>query len=112
MLSNDELWVLFQAAESDRVERKESAGDRDKIRQAICAFANDLPNHGRAGIVVVGQRDDGSCANLPINDELITLLAGFRSDGKLLPFPAMYVRRVTLDGCEVAMVEVEPSDNP
>jgi predicted HTH transcriptional regulator len=40
-----ELEALRTDIESDRVERKQSLSDKDKIRQAMCAFANDLPNH-------------------------------------------------------------------
>ena len=41
-MTDDELLQLLTAGESDRVERKASLADGDKIRQAICAFANDL----------------------------------------------------------------------
>lgn len=37
------LFALFRDMESDRIERKASDSDRNKIRQAICAFAHDLP---------------------------------------------------------------------
>ena len=33
--------------ESDRVERKESPANPDRIRQAVCAFAADLPSLAR-----------------------------------------------------------------
>lgn len=64
--------------ESDRVERKASAADRDRIREAICAFANNLPDHRRPGVLFVGVNDDGTCANLPITDELEEQLAATR----------------------------------
>src|SRR5437868_6217142 len=98
MLSDDELLRLYRGDERDFVERKESAGDRDRIRQAICALANDLPNHRRTGVVFVGQRDDRSCANLEVDQELLAILAGLRSEGKILPFPTMYVRKAVLEG--------------
>jgi hypothetical protein len=44
-MTDAELLALFRVAESDRVERKESIANADRIRQAICAHANDLPNH-------------------------------------------------------------------
>jgi ATP-dependent DNA helicase RecG len=112
MLADEELLALFRSEESERVERKESPSDPDRIRQAICAFANDLANRGLPGVVFVGQRDDRSCAGLTVDEALLTRLAGYRSDGKIQPFPPMCVRRQTLDGCEVAVIEVEPSDNP
>lgn len=112
MLSQAELLELFRLAESDRVERKEGLVQADRIRQALCAFANDLPDHRKPGVLFIGQRDDGTCAGLQVDDRLLVELAGYRSDGKLLPFPTMSVRQCTLDGCSVAVVEVEPSDNP
>jgi len=48
-MNNHELEILLRSGESDRVERKASLAARDKIRQAICAFANDLPGYGRPG---------------------------------------------------------------
>jgi ATP-dependent DNA helicase RecG len=111
-MTDAELLSLFQLEETDRVERKENLADRDRVCQAICAYANDLPNYRLPGVIFIGQRDDRSCAGLAITDALLLNLANLRSDGRLLPFPTMYVRRITLDGCEVAVVEVEPSDNP
>ncbi|HEY4942260.1 MAG TPA: ATP-binding protein [Rhizomicrobium sp.] len=111
-LENEELELLFSDMESDRVERKESAANDDRIREAICAFANDLPNHQRPGVIFVGQRNDGSCANFPIDDRLLLRLGGWRSDGKILPFPVMRVDRKTISGCIVAAIIVEPTDNP
>lgn len=35
-----------------------------------------------------------------------------RSDGNIMPFPSMRVTRRRLDGCDLAVVEVDPSDNP
>ncbi|HMY76299.1 MAG TPA: transcriptional regulator, partial [Blastocatellia bacterium] len=40
-MTDHDLENLLAEMESDRVERKAAASDRDKIRQAICAFAND-----------------------------------------------------------------------
>lgn len=54
MLCDDELLSLLADGESDRVERKESHSDAGRIRQAICAFANDLPGHNKPGVVFIG----------------------------------------------------------
>ncbi len=112
MLDDAEITALIQAGESDRVEFKESARDLAPIRQAICAFANDLPDHRKPGIVVVGLRDDGSCARLEIDDKFLRKIGGLRSDGKILPFPVMSVGRRSIAGCEVAIVQIEPSEIP
>jgi ATP-dependent DNA helicase RecG len=112
MIRDQELSALVSDLETDRVERKEQAKNLERIRQAICAYANDLPNHARAGVVVVGVRDDGTCAHTKIDDQLLTTLAGLRNDGRILPFPSIQVGPRTIDGCKVALIVVEPSDNP
>ena len=111
-MDDRELEQLLHDIESDRVERKESMSDKDRIAQAICAFANDLPNHGLPGVVFVGARDNGSCANLEITDRLLQALGAMRSDGNILPLPTITVQKRTLGGCDLAVVIVQPSYAP
>jgi len=111
MLSDPEIAALFRDMETDRVERKRdfrSAADR--IRQAICAFANDLADRRLPGVVFIGQNDDGSCAGIEVGDELLTTLGGLRTE--ILPFPVMSVARKEIDGCVVGVIEVAPSTQP
>jgi len=112
MLSNEELTRLIKSGESDRVEFTAATRDMDKLRQAICAFANDLPNHNQPGVLFVGLDDDGDCADLPIDDDLLQRIGGLRSDGNILPFPNMAVAERQLLNCQVAVIQVEPSENP
>lgn len=63
-------------------------------------------------MVFIGVRDDGSCAGLPVTDDLLLELAGMRSDGNTLPVPSLTVQKRTLLGCEIAVVTVEPADAP
>jgi ATP-dependent DNA helicase RecG len=109
-MNNQELEKLLNDLESDRVERKASISDRSKIRRAICAFANDLPNHQQAGVIFIGV--DGSCANLPITDKLLLMLSDMRSNGNILPFPTMMVQKRIINGCELAVIIVEPAYAP
>ncbi len=111
-MTDAELEALLFDSGSDRVERMEALTHPDRVKQAIAALANDLPNSGLPGVVFIGQRDDLSCAGLAITDDLLLRLAAFRSDGTLLPFPTMEVRKVTLRGCTVAVVIVQPTENP
>ena len=110
--SDAELERMMTALESDLVERKESAADRRRIRRNICAFANDLPANGEPGVVMVGVRDDGTCASLPIDDDLLVRLSNIHGEGDILPLPSMTVQRRRLNGCDVAVVTVEPSADP
>ena len=72
MMDDAELQQLLRDLESDRVERKASISEKDKICQAICAFANDLPDHRKPGVVFVGVNDDGSCGQRAGTDTVVT----------------------------------------
>ncbi|MBD2503206.1 ATP-binding protein [Anabaena azotica] len=111
-MDDQELEFLLKNIESDRVERKASISDKNRLCEAICAFANDLPNHQQPGVLFIGVNDNGSCANLSIDDKLLLTLASIRSDGNILPFPTIIVQKRNINGCELAIVIVEPSDAP
>ena len=111
-MTDEQLAVLLADLESDRVERKRSAADADKIRKAICAFANDLPAHQEPGVVFVGAEDNGSCAGIEVTDKLLRTLSDMRSHGTILPLPTLTVQKRTLRGCELAVVVVHPADAP
>ena len=113
-LRDDELTALLVNSEADRVEFKESlsGSDPDAIREAICSFANDLPDHQQPGLVFVGARDDGTVTGLPITDELLRQLADIKTDGNIVPPPSLTVEKRTLRGKDVAVVIVQPSDSP
>ncbi len=111
-LSDEEIETLVSFGEGDRVECKESLTDRDKVCEAICAFANDLPRHQRPGIVVVGLDDHGVPTGSPVTDQLLQDLAHLRDNGNILPFPSMLVEKRRVRGAEVGVVTVEPSASP
>ncbi len=108
----NELNKLRKNLESDRTERKRNMSDKDKICQAICAFANDLPNHQKPGYIFIGINDDGTLSNLKITDEILKELASIRSDGNILPQPIMNVQKHSFEEKDVAVVEVFPSEMP
>ncbi len=112
MLTEAQLTALLSDLESDRVERTISVSDTDKFCQAVCAFANDLPNHRLPGYLLVGVKDDGSLSGLQVTDQLLQNLGAIRADGNVLPSPAMSVQKFGLSGGDVAVVEVLPSDMP
>lgn len=111
-LTDSELQTLVRGGESDRVEFKESQpkNSADKIKQTICAFANDLPDHKQPGVLIIGLTDRGECAHLPITDKLLTTLADWRQE--IIPFPEITVQHRTVQGCDVAVVAVQPHPNP
>jgi ATP-dependent DNA helicase RecG len=113
-LADSELAELLSAPESDRVERKESfKGDApNTVREAVCAFANDLPGHGVPGVVLIGVRDDGTSAGLAVTDELLRSLSDIKNDGNIVPPPSLTVERRIVRGIELAVITVAPADSP
>ena len=109
-----ELAAKLADLESDLVERKETFGGDapNAVRQAICAFANDLADHRQPGVVFVGVADDGKASGLEVNDALLLNLAHCKTDGNIVPPPTMSVTRHRLAGGDVAVVTVTPSDSP
>lgn len=98
--------------ESDRIERTVSTTNTDKFGQAICAFANDLPDHRRPGYLIIGADDNGVIQPLKITDELLKNLAAIRTDGNVQPQPSMVVEKVELESGEIVVVEVQPAIYP
>lgn len=112
--SDRELEAMMTDLESDLVERKESMrGDAPrKVRETVCAFANDLPNHARPGIVFIGATDSGRPTGQPITDQLLLKLSQIKADGNIVPPPTLTVNKRNLLGSEVAVVAVQPADSP
>jgi ATP-dependent DNA helicase RecG len=115
MLTEPQLLALMAELESFRVERTVSTTDSDKFREAICSFANDMPNSGQTGYLLIGVDDKTGCAKgIIVTDQLLQNLVSYRSDGTILPPPALVAYKMTLssgDG-DVAVVEVQPSHAP
>ena len=89
--TDDELLALLSDTESDRAERKETfKGDvPKKARQAVCAFANDLPGHNKPGVLFIGATDAGEPSHFDITDQLLLSLADMKTDGNILPLPVL-----------------------
>lgn len=110
-----ELEALLAELESDRVERKQSLrGDAPiTVREAVCAFANDMPGHSAPGVVFIGARDDGSpLVGFEVTDELLRQLADIKTDGNIVPPPTLLVEKRHLAGADFAVVTVWPCDTP
>ncbi|MCU0753819.1 MAG: putative DNA binding domain-containing protein [Xanthomonadales bacterium] len=112
MLNSSELLALLSDLEFDRIERTPSVSNTDRFAQAVCAFANDFPNRHQPGYLIIGADDAGRPTGLSVTDQLLQNLGALRSDGNILPIPAISVSRVAVDGGELAVVEVQPSDLP
>jgi len=110
-----QLEAMLSDLESDLVERKEAfTGETPtKVREAVCAFANDLTDHRKAGVIIIGAKDQsGDPSGIPITDELLRSLADIKTDGNIVPPPSLTVAKRALRGAEMAVITVEPSDSP
>ena len=112
MIDEQELIDLLSDIESDKVERTQSIKKFDKFAQAVCAFSNDLPNHRAPGYLIIGVDDNGQPVGADISDQLLQNLGALRADGNIQPLPVISVAKLSLNGSDVAVVEVQPSDLP
>ena len=113
-LDDTTLEKLLRKGESFHVEFKETmAGSTSAaIREAVCAFANDLPSSGKPGVVFVGVKDDCQPIGLNVTDQKLTQLSDIKTDGNIVPPPSLFVEKRTLRGADMAVVTVLPSDSP
>ncbi|MCK9183380.1 MAG: putative DNA binding domain-containing protein [Fibrobacteraceae bacterium] len=113
MISKEEVLALLSSLESSRVERTISTTNTDKFGEAICAFCNDLPGTGKPGYLMIGANDkDGSFCGLKVTDTLIKNIAAIRTDGNIIPQPAMSVEKYSFLEGDVLVIEVQPSPFP
>ncbi len=112
--SDAALETMLGELESDRVERKESFKGKapTTVREAVCAFANDLAGHDKPGVVFIGVRDDGTPMGLEITDELLRQLADIKTDGNIAPPPTLLVQKRRLSDHDLAVITVWPCDTP
>lgn len=92
--------------ERDDVEWKRDGEDRDVLRKAVCALANDLPDRG-VGHLLVGVRKDGTPSGLTVDDALLLQVTNIRDEARVLPRPVMAVEKAAFAGADCVHVTVE-----
>lgn len=112
MNTRESIQQLLLSQENDRIERTISVSNTDKFSEAVCAFANDLPNNKQPGYLLIGVKDDGSLSGLKVTDELLKNLGALRSEGNILPPPIIRIEKFSFPEGDVAVVEVKPSFFP
>ena len=69
MLTHEKIKALLNDIEADHVERTVSTNKIDKFCETICAFANDMPGHGKPGYLFIGADDrTGVITGIEITD--------------------------------------------
>lgn len=110
-LTKEEIQSLLGDIENERVERTLSTDNTKKMSEAICSFANDIRNSKKPGYFLIGADDDGNLDGQTFTDEQLRSYAGLRNTGTILPPPAMMVYKETFPEGEVAVIEVQPSED-
>ncbi len=110
-LTKDEIKSLLGDIENERVERTLSTDNTKKMSEAICSFANDIRNTKEPGYFLIGADDDGNLDGQTFTDEQLRSYAGLRNSGTILPPPAMMVYKESFPEGEVAVIEVQPSED-
>ncbi|MDR2605172.1 MAG: putative DNA binding domain-containing protein [Desulfovibrio sp.] len=111
-ITEQDLRLLIADMESARVERTLTATKKDKLGEAVCAFANDISGEGKPGCILVGVADDGTIEGTHVDDALLRSLAELRNDGSVLPKPSLQVEKREIDGKQIIVVSVMPSIFP
>ena len=112
MITETQLKTLLADLESETIERTRAFDKAEKMGQAISAFANDLSGRKKSGYIVLGVENDGKISGKRITDEQLTALGGLKTDGALLPPPAMSIEQLNLPEGDVVIIEVFPSIYP
>lgn len=114
MISEQELlnFLTNSDIESDRFELTQATKNTDKFSEAICAFANDYPNHKKAGYLIIGVKDNKELAGLTVSDELQKDIASIRHNGQILPQPALAIQKFSFEEGDILVVEVQPAFQP
>lgn len=92
--------------------KRQWSGDRNAIRETICALANDLGGHG-GGDLLIGVRNDGTAVDeLDTSDETLLNLTQLASEGRILPRPTLVVGHAEFTGKPVIRIRVSASHTP
>jgi ATP-dependent DNA helicase RecG len=111
-LTEEQLHHLMTDLELENVERTRAFDKADKMGQAICAFANDLSGRGTPSYLLLGVENDGKISGKRIDDEHLTSLGGLKTEGNLLPPPAMALDVFHFTEGDVVVLTVFPSAYP
>ncbi|MCA6364676.1 MAG: putative DNA binding domain-containing protein [Bacteroidetes bacterium] len=111
-MTPDELRQLIQGIETDRIEKTESETNTDKFGEAICAFANDFPDHQQPGYLILGVTDNNEIKGVTNAEKVMLTISNLRSGGNLSSPPALTTESIDIDGRQVVVVKVFPHIAP
>src|SRR4051794_23076520 len=107
-----DLADLLGMQETSTIEFKRGVRDRDALRKAICALANDLCGAG-GGDLIIGVNNEGRPVDhVDTSDAELLKLSALRDEGRILDRPSMTVKAAIYQGKPVVHIHVEASRTP
>lgn len=106
-----DLASVLGRQEAGALEFKREPKDRDALRKAVCALANDLVGAG-GGDLLIGVDKYGKPYPVDTSDDALLQIAQLRDDGRILPLPSMVVSVEPFDGQPVVRVRVSAAGAP
>ena len=88
------------------------AADRDAIRKAICALANDLTGAGGGDLVIGVDKVGRPVSGVDVSDAALLRITEYRDEGRILDRPSIVVAADTYQGHDVIRVRVNASRTP
>lgn len=113
MLNEQQLYAIIESPEESwRLEKTISINDPAKFGEAICAFANDLPEEGKSGYLLIGVNKHNQIEGLTLDEKIEQTLLDFSKDGRIIPAPTIFTKIFHLSEGDVCVAEVLPSSLP
>lgn len=107
-----DLADLLGTQETAVLEFKREAKDRNAIRKAICALANDLPRLGGGDLLIGVDKHGQPVGGLDTSDEALLTLTSIRDEGRILDRPSLVVSVEPYQGTPVIRIRVNASHTP
>ncbi|MEU5566142.1 ATP-binding protein [Micromonospora musae] len=107
-----DLADLVGTQETAALEFKREARDRNAIRKAICAFANDLAQQGGGDLLIGVDKYGQPVDDVDTSDEALLTFVSMKDEGRILDRPTMVVTGETFRGEKVIRIRVEASHTP
>ncbi|MDT0304847.1 ATP-binding protein [Streptomonospora wellingtoniae] len=98
--------------ETCSLEFKREARDRDPIRKAICALANDLNGIGGGDLLIGVDKHGAPYGSVDTSDEALLKLIECRNEGKILDRPSMTVTVESYRHSPVIRIHVHAASAP
>ncbi|MFI7553054.1 ATP-binding protein [Micromonospora sediminimaris] len=107
-----DLADLLGTQETAALEFKREARDRNAIRKAICALANDLAQVGGGDLLVGVDRHGEPVDGVDTSDEALLTFTSIRDEGRILDRPSIVVTVEPYRGKPVIRVRVNAAHTP